>query len=203
MELMLVVAIICILAAILFPVFSQARSAARRASCANNLEQLGLALHMYAADYEGRLPARHNDFGPLVGTYLRDPAVLWCPEDSVWPEARPGVAPGRPGGWKYSSYQYRGGLTLEDRGDIPVAADWSFQHHNFDAEELFLSGRVKGTAIQNFLPVAPGPRPLPAGVSPNLAIYPTPAVVFRKGKAVSAQMLPTPPPSTSPNGDGS
>src|ERR1041384_8859453 len=51
-ELLLVIAIIAILAAILFPVFSQAREKARQATCASNLKQLSTAWLMYANDYD-------------------------------------------------------------------------------------------------------------------------------------------------------
>jgi prepilin-type N-terminal cleavage/methylation domain-containing protein/prepilin-type processing-associated H-X9-DG protein len=51
-ELLVVIAIIAILAAILFPVFAQAREAARKSSCLANMKQLGLAMSMYAADYD-------------------------------------------------------------------------------------------------------------------------------------------------------
>ena len=51
-ELLVVIAIIAILAAILFPVFAQAREKARQASCTSNLKQLGNALLMYAQDYD-------------------------------------------------------------------------------------------------------------------------------------------------------
>jgi prepilin-type N-terminal cleavage/methylation domain-containing protein/prepilin-type processing-associated H-X9-DG protein len=51
-ELLVVIAIIAILAAILFPVFAQARERARSASCISNLKQIALALHMYAQDYD-------------------------------------------------------------------------------------------------------------------------------------------------------
>src|SRR5258708_5977500 len=51
-ELLVVIAIIAILAAILFPVFAQAREKSRQASCQSNLKQIGLALHMYAQDYD-------------------------------------------------------------------------------------------------------------------------------------------------------
>jgi len=51
-ELLVVIAIIAILAAILFPVFAQARDAARKATCISNLKQVGLALNMYVQDYD-------------------------------------------------------------------------------------------------------------------------------------------------------
>src|ERR687884_334050 len=51
-ELLVVIAIIAILAAILFPVFAQAREAARTTSCRSNLKQIGSALAMYTQDYD-------------------------------------------------------------------------------------------------------------------------------------------------------
>src|SRR2546423_13005970 len=54
-ELLVVIAIIAILAAILFPVFAQARATARKAACASNLKQIGLAFMMYAQDYDEML----------------------------------------------------------------------------------------------------------------------------------------------------
>ncbi len=51
-ELLVVIAIIAILAAILFPVFAQARESARKTACISNVKQLSLAYKMYATDYE-------------------------------------------------------------------------------------------------------------------------------------------------------
>ena len=59
-ELLVVIAIIDILAAILFPVFAQAREKARETSCTSNLKQIALALRMYAQDYDERLCASGN-----------------------------------------------------------------------------------------------------------------------------------------------
>ncbi len=54
-ELLVVIAIIAILAAILFPVFAKARAKARQSQCLSNLRECGLAMHMYATDYDDKL----------------------------------------------------------------------------------------------------------------------------------------------------
>ena len=51
-ELLVVIAIIAILAAILFPVFAQARENARKSNCQSNLKQIGTGILMYAQDYD-------------------------------------------------------------------------------------------------------------------------------------------------------
>lgn len=55
-ELLVVIAIIAILAAILFPVFAQAKAAAKKAVCVSNEKQIGAALLMYANDYDDTFP---------------------------------------------------------------------------------------------------------------------------------------------------
>src|SRR2546427_4281930 len=54
-ELLVVIAIIAILAAILFPVFAQARQKARQTVCISNVKQIGLAMMMYTQDYDETL----------------------------------------------------------------------------------------------------------------------------------------------------
>lgn len=61
-ELLTVITIIAILASLLFPVFSKAREKARQASCQSNLKQIGLAITMYASDYDGILPDPNPNF---------------------------------------------------------------------------------------------------------------------------------------------
>jgi prepilin-type N-terminal cleavage/methylation domain-containing protein/prepilin-type processing-associated H-X9-DG protein len=102
-ELLVVIAIIAILAAILFPVFAQAREKARQATCINNEKQIGLALTMYEGDYDGTMPLS-NSYGnyntgltvelstyltraqSTMGTGAADTAGVWhCPDDSISP----------------------------------------------------------------------------------------------------------------------
>ena len=60
-ELLVVIAIVAILAAILFPVFAQAKTAAKKAADSSNMRQIGLALRMYADDYDDLLPKTAHD----------------------------------------------------------------------------------------------------------------------------------------------
>ena len=59
-ELLVVIVTIAILAAILFPVFSRARENARRASCQNNLKQIGTAIMQYTQDYDEKIPSLYR-----------------------------------------------------------------------------------------------------------------------------------------------
>ena len=66
-ELLVVIAIIAILAAILFPVFAQARGKARAISCLSNTKQIGTATMMYVQDYDETLPGyRFNSPNPYA-----------------------------------------------------------------------------------------------------------------------------------------
>lgn len=97
-ELLVVIAIIAILAAILFPVFAQARESARKTQCISNLKQLGTGLMMYLQDYDETTPADTRLPVPagalpvpppnvptyalaLLEPYLKNNGVKKCPSD--------------------------------------------------------------------------------------------------------------------------
>src|SRR3712207_6069133 len=93
-ELLVVIAVIAILAAILFPVFAQAREKARSAACLSNTKQMGLGVSMYAQDYDEVLPMGGNG-GPTganrwyhwIQPYTKNRQIGICPSA---PGQRPG-----------------------------------------------------------------------------------------------------------------
>jgi hypothetical protein len=91
-ELLVVIAIIAILAAILFPVFGQARAKARQTSCLSNLKQIALAFKQYQTDYDDRVPRGYvtlqgvpapNYVGwhQMIYAYTKNNDILTCPDD--------------------------------------------------------------------------------------------------------------------------
>lgn len=86
-ELLIVIAIVAILASILFPVFAQSRDKARAASCFSNLQQIGLAYTMYQQDYDGRLPLTNHSGGlaswiQACQPYIKNREIYRCPSDT-------------------------------------------------------------------------------------------------------------------------
>lgn len=69
-ELLVVIAIIAILAAILFPVFAQAREKARQTQCLSNFKQLGTAFQMYASDWDDYLPSSYAAMYPHFNSIM-------------------------------------------------------------------------------------------------------------------------------------
>lgn len=108
-ELLVVIAIIAILAAILFPVFAQAREKARSATCLSNLKQIGLGIQMYTQDYDEITPPFWYVLSPYTGQpfsqrvtfyyavqpYIKNWQVFKCPSATasvvtIWDNTAPG-----------------------------------------------------------------------------------------------------------------
>jgi len=94
-ELLVVIAIIAILAAILFPVFAQARESARKTACLSNLKQVMLGAGMYAQDYDGQMlpswlnypgvpeaEAWRKGWSAIVNPYTKNLGITECPSVS-------------------------------------------------------------------------------------------------------------------------
>jgi len=82
-ELLVVIAIIAILAAILFPVFAQARSKARGISCLSNTKQIGTSYAMYVQDYDETSPNGRGggwEWYTELQPYIKNINVLYCPD---------------------------------------------------------------------------------------------------------------------------
>jgi prepilin-type N-terminal cleavage/methylation domain-containing protein/prepilin-type processing-associated H-X9-DG protein len=121
-ELLVVIAIIAILAAILFPVFAQAREKARQSSCMSNLKQLGTALMGYIQDYDEMTPADPRLPTP-IGTplpppltevtwpiatmqpYIKNVGILKCPSDTGSQVRSDGIPAAKVAGDPGASYE--------------------------------------------------------------------------------------------------
>ncbi|CEK16602.1 prepilin-type N-terminal cleavage/methylation domain-containing protein [Chthonomonas calidirosea] len=129
-ELLVVIAIIAILAAILFPVFAQAREKARAISCLSNMKQLATAEQMYTQDYDEMLERIRVACNPSVCTgdkwaigaqdelnpYIKNKAIWHCPDDPYQRVNCISRANGDPGGpISYSFTHYQNGY---DEGQI-------------------------------------------------------------------------------------
>jgi prepilin-type N-terminal cleavage/methylation domain-containing protein len=143
-ELLVVIAIIAILAAILFPVFAQAREKARVATCTSNLKNFALAILMYDQDYDECMPIGYKAsylIGPLtsqlsgfpeqgvhalVAPYVKNHGVGHCPDDAGFeltganPDSPPKVL---------TAAQYP--LIANQFFDLVYGSSYKFTHENF------------------------------------------------------------------------
>jgi prepilin-type N-terminal cleavage/methylation domain-containing protein len=192
LELLVVIAMIGILASMVFPVFARARERARAAVCADNLYEIGMALQMYGADWDGRYPPQQDNLAPVARRVGLD-SCFRCPSarysgltkaDSArlakakrleylvrgirrsptfGQQWTPVIADGVLLG---SDYYYRAGLTNEATGDELLAAEREASHSS-KAHVLYASGRVE------LLPEAEWKRLIPASAQRSEADFPS------------------------------
>lgn len=168
-ELLVVIAIIAILAAILFPVFAQARAKARGISCLSNTKQLGTAFAMYVQDYDEVTPSVWGGSGPCQPSglncsqewwyglfpYIKSIEMLYCPERSDGTQGDYNAFGQALGIKRYSGYGYnwgpigwRGGGLLNKQLRTPAGQSYvagkSIAGINFPAE-MFAYGDTYDT----------------------------------------------------------
>jgi len=106
-ELLVVIAIIAILAAILFPVFAQAREKARQTACISNTKQIGTAVILYVQDYDEVFPFSDNFAILIPGSPVQGNYQYWG--DAIAPYVRNGGTSNHPtlqgGTGNYGPYQ--------------------------------------------------------------------------------------------------
>ncbi|MES2464397.1 MAG: prepilin-type N-terminal cleavage/methylation domain-containing protein [Armatimonadota bacterium] len=135
-ELLVVIAIIAILAAILFPVFAQARARARQIACLSNCKQMALGVMQYAQDYDDTLPvigdntACRGRWQYQIFPYVKSEQIFTCPDlpDNKWSSVATldpacTVPTGRS---DISGYGWSSGLNYDTRGGTATAISPGF-----------------------------------------------------------------------------
>ena len=147
-EVLVVVAIICLLAAFLFPVLSSAREKVRASSCLSNYRQIGIAMQMYAQDADDKTPANGGSFRGLIQDcvpYIHTDKVFVCPDDDDREEE------GRAGSYRVPSlYQGKpiscGWLNPYISGEVTTTATTTLA---YEAEQDFAQSPILPTYRHN------------------------------------------------------
>lgn len=140
-EILVVVALLALLAALLFPAFAASREKARASSCLENYHQIGVALHLYAQDSDDLTPVDGGSFSGIIqdcAPYTHSSRMFICPDDDDY------VAEGRAGSYRMPSlYQ---GLPISGGWQNPYvggqAADVATTTLTYEAEQDFVSAPI-------------------------------------------------------------
>jgi prepilin-type N-terminal cleavage/methylation domain-containing protein/prepilin-type processing-associated H-X9-DG protein len=184
-ELLVVIAIIAILAAILFPVFAQAREKARQTACLSNMKQIGLAFQMYGVDYDEGLPAWDEYLGqaaagaeaPLTGLS----SVLGNQAEGSWQaKLNPYIKSGAPqtfdnsGVWQCPSMGSKAERTTRTLTTGATGINFSYGYNQVVARNNDAGFTALGTAFYRY---------------PNLVAMGTPAATVMVGEATTPGRL--------------
>jgi prepilin-type N-terminal cleavage/methylation domain-containing protein/prepilin-type processing-associated H-X9-DG protein len=190
-ELLVVIAIIAILAAILFPVFAQAREKARQASCLSNLKQIGLAWMMYAQDYDetsanpvfiGRLWVKsEGGCGAWKTTDVKGKGITRCDDvyfqDLIRPYARNDAfawCPDVPPSFVWSRVPFTFKIPFSEN-----RTSYWYNWYYWDGERLARVNKVAESPIAIDMPYGPDYQDLPHSNGLNVAYADGHAKYFR------------------------
>lgn len=189
-ELLVVIAIIAILAAILFPVFAQAREAARVTTCTSNLKEFMLSILMYDQDYDECMPlsiSSSAEVGPGIASlynvqqfnvgvslqpYIKSMGLFQCPNDSGLPAGNTAGGLNVPTGMKLwnawgTSYKF----TKENFSYVPIGQSYTSQDgtetekYNSDAK---ISTDIVGAPGGPYNQYPPAPMPYSYFAEPSM-----------------------------------
>ena len=145
-ELLVAIAIIAILAAILFPVFARARENARRSSCQSNLKQIGIGVIQYTQDYDENFPLAlvTPGFGwaAVIQPYIKSTQLYQCPSDTKEPNATPTQV-------GYSDYWYNARLSCPSDNSVSGGYNQSVNIASLASASLTLMSGDASTANGN------------------------------------------------------
>jgi len=149
-ELLVVIAIIAILAAILFPVFAQAKAAAKKTASLSNVKELGLAHMMYANDYDDTFASSWakefaGDFSFFVQPYMKNLNILTNPDRQIAPTSLVGACDGNDawGSWHFNI----GGV--DNPTNLPSIWGYGFNNGPGYNDDLGLVRRTPNNANPN------------------------------------------------------
>jgi prepilin-type N-terminal cleavage/methylation domain-containing protein len=149
-EMLVVIAIIAVLAALLLPALVQAKERARRTTCRNHIRQFILAVHLYGEDYEDHVPSGLSESSPqdahipVLSTTTRSNLIVYAGDRQVL--ECPGIGPpiSQPTGWYYAGwgyvigYNYLGGHTNTPWPRFHEFQGWLSPQHTTDDPSLVL-----------------------------------------------------------------
>ncbi|MFP3904099.1 MAG: type II secretion system protein [Armatimonadota bacterium] len=152
-EMLVVIAIIAVLSAILFPVFNSAREKGRETTCMSNLKQIGTAIELYVQDANGFLPLANNrpseqsdpGIADVLMPYTKSSEIFRCPsdKDDMWQQE--GTS------YDYAQGMLNIGMPLQRRDlpfgvkpvQCPLVGDFEDDWHPKGPHVLFVDGHVK------------------------------------------------------------